>query len=580
MSRLDFSKLTEAEALELETLLDIEARTSPYSPHEPTERQRLFLTLPHLEAFYGGAAGGGKSDALLMGALQYADAPRYSALILRRTFQDLAKPGALLDRAREWLASSGARWNEQKKQWRFPSGAVLAFGYLENDADIFQYQSAEYQFIGFDELTQFTERQYTYLFSRLRRLADSTVPVRMRSASNPGGIGADWVAARFIPDDWQADEAGALRVLEKDGRAFVPARLEDNPYLDQDAYEGSLAELDEVTRAQLRRGDWRIRPQGNIYKAWTDGPNSHHVITWSQFATVFGERAIPSDWLGSCGQDWGFDPDPCATVWNFVAPENAPHVHGIPLAGSVFVPAILTCQGEIPDSVGEQIQQIERDNGWTSRIQYRVMSHEASSQRATYRLKLGLYFSKWKPDAHGGIAQVQNVLKLRHLDRPHPFKPWLNGRPRYYVIVPDDQIVNPKGDEGLALLRAEFRQYKYVDQVVTTQRGANKIVPYDFFNHYMDAQRGIAARWFAQMKALTLDERIERALPDGWKLENKPNAPDGSWEWDGWVMAREQAIAKIRKAEERKNPDLDDPWKGAPPLGNSADNPWGNWERN
>jgi hypothetical protein len=78
---------------------------------------------------------------------------------------------------------------------------------------------------------------------------------------------------------------------------------------------------------------------------------------------------------------------------------------------------------------------------------------------------------------------------------------------------------------------------------------------------------------------LTDAERIERALPDGWKLENKPNAPDGSWEWDGWVLAREQAIAKIRKAEEHKNPDLDDPWKAAPPLGNSADNPWGDWER-
>src|SRR5687767_5837691 len=200
-----------------------------YIPHDPTERQRLFLDLPHQEAFYGGAAGGGKSDALLMAALEHADKPGYSALILRRTFQDLSKPGALLDRSREWLQGSGARYNDQRRQWRFPSGAVLAFGYLENDADVYQYQSAEYQFIGFDELTQFSERQYTYLLSRMRRLSNSSVPLRMRSASNPGGIGAVWVYERFIPEDWQPEDAAELRKYEKGGRAFVPARLEDNP---------------------------------------------------------------------------------------------------------------------------------------------------------------------------------------------------------------------------------------------------------------------------------------------------------------------------------------------------------------
>jgi hypothetical protein len=556
LSRLDLSKLTEAEARELETLLSIEARTSPYSPHEPTDRQRLFLDLPHLEAFYGGSAGGGKSDALLMAGLQYADVPKYSALILRRTFQDLAKPGALLDRSREWLQGSGAQWNDQRKQWRFPSRAVLAFGYLENDADVYQYQSAEYQFVAFDELTQFTARQYTYLFSRLRRLAETDVPIRMRSASNPGGIGADWVYERFIPDDWQPEDAEALRVHEKQGRAFVPARLEDNPFLDQATYERSLAELDEVTRAQLRRGDWRIRPQGNIYKAWTDGPDSHHVITWSQFASVFGERRIPLHWLGACGQDWGFDPDPCATIWNFVAAENSPKVDGVPLSGSIFVPQILTSQGEIPDHVGEKIKLIEAENGWASRIQYRVMSHEASSQQETYRIKSGLAFSKWKPDAHGGIAQMQHALKLRDLDKPHPFKSWLQGRPNYYVIVPDDQMINPKGDEGLAMLRAEFREYKYIEQKVTESKGSNRILPFDHFNHFMDAQRGIAARWFPAAKAMTLHEKVEDRIPEGQRYEDlRERAPFGEGLTPeaelAYVLARQRAKKQVKPAIQR-----------------------------
>lgn len=552
--------LAEAEAIEAE----IARSKRKYIPHEPTDRQRLFLSLSHQEAFYGGAAGGGKSEALLMAALEYADVPRYSALILRRTFADLSKPGALMDRAREWLASSGARWNEQKRQWRFPNGAVLTFGYLENETDIYQYQSAEYAFIAFDELTQFTERSYTYLFSRLRRLADSNIPLRMRSASNPGGIGAAWVYERFIPDDWQPEDAGALHVHEKQGRAFVPARLEDNPHLDQATYEESLDKLDEVTRAQLRRGDWRIRAQGNIYKAWTDGPDSHHVITWSQFAALFNQRHIPSHWLGACGQDWGFSPDPCATVWNFVAGANAPIVHGHSLADSVFCPAILTCKSEIPDHVGEKIKAIEDDRQWADRIEYRVMSHEASSQRETYRVKCCLSFQKWKPDAHGGIAQMQHAMKLRHADKPHPFKPWLMGRPNYYVIVPDDQMENPKGDEGLALLRAEFREYRYVEPVVTERKGSSPIVPYDFFNHYMDAQRGIAARWFAAVKELTADESFEESLPAGHR-----RVTIARFTGDARDLAD---LARQRTVDRRKREDTEKTWSNT--IVDAGDNPW------
>lgn len=573
MSTLDLSRLTEAEAIELETLLDIEDRSGPYSPHRLTDRQKLFLDLPHSEAFYGGAAGGGKSDALLMGALQYADVPGYSALILRRTFADLAKPGALMDRAHAWLRGSGARWNEQKKQWRFPNGAVLSFGYLDNATDIYQFQSAEYQYIAFDELTQFTEAQYLYMFSRRRRLADANVPVRTRSASNPGGIGAEWVQQRFIPDDWTPEMGRELRLWDKDGRIFVPARLVDNPHLDQLTYEESLAELDDVTRAQLLEGDWQIRMRGNIYTSWSDGPNGHHVITWSQFKSVYGQASIPDHWFGACGQDWGFDPDPCATIWNFVAAANGP------LPGTVFVPKVLTCRKMIPDDVGDQIKAVEAAEGWGDRLQYRVMSHEASSQQATYKVKHKLSFQKWKPDVHGGIAQMQHMLRIIDKDKPHPFKPHLMGRPRYFVIVPDDQIVNPKGDDGLALLRSEFAQYKYTEQRITDVKGSMKIVPFDFFNHYMDAQRGIAAKWFAAIAALKDYEVIERQLPESLQVENDPKTT--GWDQEGWLMARAIALGKVKKAEEKKNQSMDDPWNSASPLDklDKDNSPWGNWEQ-
>lgn len=229
-----------------------------YIPHSPTLKQAEFLLTPEKEALYGGAAGGGKSDALLMAALQYVDVTGYSAILFRRTFKDLALPGAIMDRALEWLQPfiqrGDVKWNDNQKTFIFPSGATLAFGYLDTEKDKFRYQGAEFQFVGFDELTQFQESQYRYLFSRLRRIKGSKVPIRMRAATNPGGIGHEWVKQRFIVEDNKPD------------RVFIPAKLEDNPHLDQDEYESSLMLLDPFTRRQLREGDWDAVPDGEKFK--------------------------------------------------------------------------------------------------------------------------------------------------------------------------------------------------------------------------------------------------------------------------------------------------------------------------
>jgi len=225
-------------------------------------KQAKFLLFDGKEGLYGGAAGGGKSDCLLMAALQYVAVSGYSAILFRRTYSDLSLSGALMDRAKEWLLNhhqndkgedGGVVWNETKHMFTFPSGAKLAFGYLETEADKFRYQGAEFQFIGFDELTQFTETQYRYLFSRLRRLSNSPIPLRVRSASNPGGVGHDWVKQRFLTE-------GSLY-----NRVFVPALLEDNPYLDQKEYKESLIELDPITRRQYLQGDWSARHGGSLF---------------------------------------------------------------------------------------------------------------------------------------------------------------------------------------------------------------------------------------------------------------------------------------------------------------------------
>jgi predicted phage terminase large subunit-like protein len=221
----------------------------------------MLLTRPEVEVFYGGAVGGGKSDALLMAALQFVNYPDYAGIIFRRTYTDLALAGALMSRSKEWLNDSDAHWSELDKTWTFPSGASLTFAYLKTENDKYRYRSAEFQFIAFDELTDFTESQYTYMMSRLRRKQDSKIPLRCRSASNPDGPGAEWVQQRFVPlnDQGEYDPSQAIR-----GRKFIPAGLDDNPHLDKAAYEESLKQLDVVTRQQLREGRWDVRRLGGM----------------------------------------------------------------------------------------------------------------------------------------------------------------------------------------------------------------------------------------------------------------------------------------------------------------------------
>ena len=247
-------------------------KMTPYIIETPTPKQQVFLLLDCKEAMYGGAAGPGKSSALLMAALQYVDVPGYAALILRRTYADLALPGAIMDRSHLWLQETDAHWSSSDKTWTFPSGATLTFGYLANENDKYRYQSAEFQAICFDELTQFTATQYTYLFSRLRRKINVDVPLRMRVASNPGGDGHGWVYDRFMPD--LSPEAAAHRRLT--GRIFVPGRMTDNPHIDQAAYRESLSELDDITRQQLEEGLWVTDASARPFdREWWRGQNRY-----------------------------------------------------------------------------------------------------------------------------------------------------------------------------------------------------------------------------------------------------------------------------------------------------------------
>jgi predicted phage terminase large subunit-like protein len=231
-----------------------------YIPVRPTPLQAAFLWTPNKEAFFGGAAGGGKSEALLMASLQHVDRPDYAAVLVRKNFPLFTQAGGLIERSHDWLGPTGAVWNGADHQWRFPSGATLSFRHLQDKDAELTFQGSEFQFIGIDELTDIEERQYRFLSSRLRRRQGSEIPTRMRAASNPWGPGLEWVRRWFIIE------------ARKEGRVFIPAHLEDNPHLDREDYEATLRNLPPLEYRALRHGDWTIVPEGGMfYREWFDG---------------------------------------------------------------------------------------------------------------------------------------------------------------------------------------------------------------------------------------------------------------------------------------------------------------------
>lgn len=241
-------------------------------PHKPQQKQAEFLGLTELEALYGGAAGGGKSDCLLMDALRYAHVPGYACILFRRTHTDAMLPQALMERCRAWLMNTAARWDDRNKRYVIPTGqgtSTVAFGYMDSKNDRYRYQSAEFQRIYFDELTQFENVQYTFMFSRLRRAEGIPVPLAMRAATNPGGVGEKWVYERFLNPETRLKDA-----------VFIPAKLEDNRYIDKEEYIKSLQKMDSRTLRQLLDGQWLVPISGRMFPIEAD-----HII-----------EELPDDW--------------------------------------------------------------------------------------------------------------------------------------------------------------------------------------------------------------------------------------------------------------------------------------------
>ncbi len=230
-------------------------RSNPYIPVIPTHRQLEFLAAPHREKGYGGAAGGGKSIAVLMETLLPINQKGYNGLILRRTFPDLSQPDAIMDVAKSWLRQTDAKWNERDKMFFFPKfGSKLQFGFMEREEHKYRYQSAQFQKIAFDEATQFPWSQYSYVRSRARRSVSVMVPPTIVAATNPGNIGHQWFYSWFVKG-----------ISEE--RVFVPALIDDNKYLRKAEYKKMLKDMSDVEKKQLLEGAWIVDDSGHPFKS-------------------------------------------------------------------------------------------------------------------------------------------------------------------------------------------------------------------------------------------------------------------------------------------------------------------------
>jgi len=254
--------------------------------------QENFLSSSADIAIYGGAAGGGKSYALLLEPLRHIHNSKFRGVIFRRTSKQIRNEGGLWDTSRQIYSLAGGIAKETDLLWRFPSGATISFGAMEHEKNRFDWQGTEITYLGFDELTHFTERQFFYLLSRNR--STSGIAPYVRATCNPDAD--SWVAGLV---NWWIDQKSGYALIDRSATTrwfvrdgdeflwknsskefyemypdhvpksvtFVAASVDDNQILlEKDkGYKSNLGALDQVERERLLKGNWKIRPAGGLY---------------------------------------------------------------------------------------------------------------------------------------------------------------------------------------------------------------------------------------------------------------------------------------------------------------------------
>ncbi|MBQ7387061.1 MAG: phage terminase large subunit [Clostridia bacterium] len=352
-----------------------------------TKKQKLFIDSSYSEVLFGGAAGGGKSYGQMVDALLFAlKYPRSKQLVLRRTFAELEK--SLIRTSLALFPREIYSFNSTTHTGKFKNGSIVDFGYCASDSDVYQYQSAEYDVIRFDELTHFTKAQYIYLISRVR--GANEFPKQIKSTTNPGGIGHGWVKERFISPEGSRDG-----FVGDDGmdRIFIPSLLSDNPFLvrHDPEYKKRLLALPERERRALLFGDWDIF-EGQYF---TEFSNLRHVITPFE---------IPPSWRRYRTIDYGLDRLAC--LWVAIAP-----------SGEAFVYREY-CESGLP--ISRAASEILRRTPNTESIYATLAppdlwsrSQESGKSKATLFSEYGVSLTKTSNDRECGWLAIKELLMER-----------------------------------------------------------------------------------------------------------------------------------------------------------------------
>jgi len=392
---------------------------------KPQPRQAEFMSRTEYEALYGGAAGGGKSEALLMEALRQIHIPHYRGLILRKTYPQLTD---LIDRSRVLYAAAcpQAQYHTTGKVWEFPSGAKIFFGSMQHAADRIQYQGRQFDYIAFDELTHFTFAEYAYMFSRNRPGGPGT-RVYMRAATNPGGVGHGWVKERFVT----AGEPGKPieernTILGPDGapitltrtRIFIPSTVFDNQELMRrdPQYLSNLAMLPEEEKKALLYGSWDAF-SGQVFREFRDDP-AHYADRMQTH--VISPFAIPMHWRIYRGFDFGYS-RPFSVGWYAVDEE-----------GRLYrFKEYYGCTGRPdeglrmnPDEIAREIASIEEKDpslagrSITGIADPAIFDESRGESIARMMARRGIYFTPGDHTRLAGKMQLHERLRFDETGRP------------------------------------------------------------------------------------------------------------------------------------------------------------------
>lgn len=390
-----------------------------FKPNEGPQTD--FLAAPEQEVLYGGAAGGGKSYAMVADPVRYFDNPKFKGLLLRRTTEELRELIQVSKMLYPALYGPKAKWTERDKTWTFASGSTLWMSYLERDDDVTRYQGQAFTWIGFDELTQWpTPFAWDYMRSRLRSPKGSGLPLCMRATSNPGGVGHAWVKKAFVdpappgkafwarnletnevmvwPESSSFAKANGLVGKPMFKRRFIPANLFDNPYLAEDgAYEANLLSLPEHQRKQLLEGNWDVA-EGAAFPEWN---RAIHVIEPFE---------VPNNWTKFRACDYGYGSQ-TAVLWFTVDPNN----------GQIIIFDELFTKGRTAVDLANDI--LEQEAG--HRINYGVLDsslwHNRGDTGPSLAEQMIAQGCRWRPSDRSKGSRIAGKNEIHRLLQVDPF---------------------------------------------------------------------------------------------------------------------------------------------------------------